>query len=235
MEKVSITRMRTTEPIPAWQRENRLKAWTVVILTTWFVSTLGASLLGMFNTQDSLPMPLGMAAIIPIVAFAIGYFGSSAFRQFVLSANLQLLTLAQTWRLGAIVFLILYSQGVLPGVFALPAGWGDIAIGATAPLVAWAVSSRKTFPKRLFVAWNLLGTLDLVMAVTLGILSSATPFGILAGESTTEAMGRFPLSMVPTFFVPLLMIFHLIAIGSVRNNPAYYQSGVKHDVIRAAL
>jgi hypothetical protein len=27
------------------------------------------------------------------------------------------------------------------------------------------------------------------------------------------AMGQFPLSLIPTFFVPLLLIFHLIALS----------------------
>jgi len=120
------------------------------------------------------------------------------------------------------VFLILHREGVLPGVFALPAGWGDIAIGTTAPLVAWAISSKKNFPKQIFVLWNVLGMLDLVMAVSLGILASASPLGILAGEITTRVMGTFPLSLIPTFFVPLLMILHLIALGRVRHEMIRY-------------
>jgi hypothetical protein len=102
----------------------------------------------------------------------------------------------------------------LPGVFALPAGWGDIAIGITAPLVAWLWKPQP--PARAFVVWNLLGSLDLVMAVTLGVLASATPVGVLAGDVTTRPMGQFPLSLIPTFFVPLLLIFHLIALIRVR-------------------
>ena len=113
------------------------------------------------------------------------------------------------------MFLILHHQGLLPSVFALPAGWGDIAIGATAPLVALAISSKTSFPKKTFVAWNLLGMFDLMMAVTLGILASASPLGVLAGEVTTLVMGTFPLSLIPTFFVPLLVIFHVISLGRV--------------------
>ena len=115
------------------------------------------------------------------------------------------------------MFLILHHQGLLPGVFALPAGWGDIAIGATASFVARAISSKTSFPKKIFVAWNPLGMFDLVMAVTLGILASASPLGVLAGEITTQMMGRFPLSLIPTYFVPLLIIFHLVSLGHVRH------------------
>jgi hypothetical protein len=206
------------------QPNGRVKALLVAILPVWFLLALGGSLLGVFDSQHRPPIPLGAAAFLPVVAFAIWYLRSAEFRQFVLAADLRILTLAQTWRVGGVVFLILYHQGVLPGIFALPAGWGDIAIGATAPLVAWAISSKTNFPKRMFVVWNVLGMLDLVMAVTLGILASASPLGILAGEITTQVMGTFPLSLIPTFFVPLLIILHLIALGRVRSENARHRS-----------
>ncbi|HEY3306461.1 MAG TPA: hypothetical protein VGL70_23315 [Candidatus Binatia bacterium] len=200
---------------------NRIRALVVAVLSLWFLVALGGSLLGIFDSDRRPPIPLGAAAILPVVIFAIGYLKWAEFRQHVRASSLRILTLAQTWRVGAVVFLMLCREGVLPGVFALPAGWGDIAIGATAPLVAWAISTTKNFPTQVFVLWNVLGLLDLVMAVTLGILASAGPLGILAGEITTRAMGTFPLSMIPTFFVPLLAILHLIALDRVRYEVAY--------------
>jgi hypothetical protein len=53
---------------------------------------------------------------------------------------------------------------------------------------------------------------DLITAVTLGILASGTPVGLLSGEVTVRIMGLFPMSLIPTFFVPLFMIFHLISL-----------------------
>jgi hypothetical protein len=80
-------------------------------------------------------------------------------------------------------------------------------------MVAWYW--KPPFPRKTFVAWNLLGSLDLVNAVSLGLLASATPVGVMAGDVTTRLMGQFPLSLIPTFFVPLLLIFHLIALSRV--------------------
>ena len=200
---------------------------SLAFLALWFLLALGGSLLGVFDSERRPPIPLGEAAILPVVIFAIWYLRSAEFRQFVLAADLRILTLAQTWRVGGVVFLLLHRQGVLPGVFALPAGWGDIAIGATAPLVAWAISSKKHFPTRVFVLWNVLGMLDLVMAVSLGVLASASPLGILAGAITTEVMGKFPLSLIPTFFVPVLIIFHLIALGRVHQSTRRSSEGIE--------
>jgi hypothetical protein len=65
-----------------------------------------------------------------------------------------------------------------------------------------------------------LGSLDLVLAVSLGVLASATPMGVLAGDVSTRLMGQFPLSLIPTFVVPLLLIFHLICFIHVRKGVA---------------
>jgi hypothetical protein len=186
---------------------------TAAVLLAWFLLALGGSLLGAFDSEPRPPIPLGLAAVVPVAAFVFCYLTSARFRQFVSSLDQRVLILAQTWRVAGIVFVILYLQGALPGVFALPAGLGDMAIGITAPVVAWYW--KPPFARKTFVAWNLLGSLDLVNAVSLGVLASATPVGVLAGDVTTRLMGQFPLSLIPTFFVPLLLIFHLIALSRV--------------------
>src|SRR5262245_36744957 len=195
------------------EESEHLKGLSIALIGAWFLAALASSLVGAFDSPQRPPVALGAAVVLPVLTFAMWYLASTAFRRFVLSLNPTVITLAHAWRVGGFVFLMLYWNGLLPGVFALPAGWGDIAIGATAPLIAWAISSQKIFPRQTALLWNVLGLLDLVMALTLGILASPTPFGILADNLTTALMGRFPLSLIPAFFVPLLIIFHLIAIG----------------------
>ena len=72
-----------------------------------------------------------------------------------------------------------------------------------------------------FIAWQLLGMLDLVTAVTLGVLASPAPVGILGHGVTTEAMTLLPLSVIPTFAVPLLLILHIISIAQAIRGRAY--------------
>jgi hypothetical protein len=187
---------------------------TAAVLVAWFLLALGCSLLGVFDNQPGPPVLLGLAVLAPLAVFGACYLTSAPFRQFVSSLDLRVLTLLHTLRVVGVVFVLLYHQGALPGVFALPAGWGDIAIGITAPLVAWYW--KPPFPTRAFVVWNVLGSLDLVLAISLGVLSSPTPVGILAGDVTTRLLGQFPLSLIPTFFVPLLLICHLICLIRVR-------------------
>jgi hypothetical protein len=68
-----------------------------------------------------------------------------------------------------------YTHDVLPGVFM--AGWSRrYSIGVTAPWVIVALIRRPGFAhSRAFVAWNLLGLLDLAVAVSIGTLVAAFP------------------------------------------------------------
>ena len=53
---------------------------------------------------------------------------------------------AQTPRIFGFTFLALMAEHKLPGVFALRAGWGDIFVGAVAPLVAYGLARTRFSP-----------------------------------------------------------------------------------------
>jgi fructose-specific phosphotransferase system IIC component len=74
------------------------------------------------------------------------------------------------------VFIAGYAYGQLPAVFALPAGLRDILIGLLAPVVATLVAAQHPWALRGALLWNLAGIADLVMAVTLGVLSASGPW-----------------------------------------------------------
>lgn len=182
---------------------------TAGLITVWFVFALSASALHLFQT-DQLPLALGLAVLTPIVAFLLWFAASAGFRQFAMSLDPRTLTFMQSWRIAGFTFLVLYSAGILPGVFALPAGWGDMAIGATAPLVAIKLANPSH--RRGFIFWQILGIFDLVMAVTLGTLARLiSPDGVATGVMT-----MLPLSLIPTFAVPLLIMLHVICIAQGR-------------------
>src|SRR5580704_16322471 len=84
---------------------------TVVVLVVWFLFALGGSLLGVFDSEPRPPIPLGLAAVVPVAAFVFCYLASVRFQEFIFSLDLRILTVAQTWRVAGIVFLILHQQG----------------------------------------------------------------------------------------------------------------------------
>jgi hypothetical protein len=84
------------------------------------------------------------------------------------------------------------------------------------PLVIVALRRQPAFAAgRLFWFWNLLGILDLVVAVILGALSSVLGIGI-STEITTFPMGQLPLVLVPTFLVPVFVMLHLASLLQAR-------------------
>ncbi len=78
----------------------------------------------------------------PPLIFAAAYRASRRFRDFVLAIDLRLLTAVQRWRVIGVMFLAFYAFGLLPGLFAWPAGVGDAAVGLAAPFVLLAMLRR---------------------------------------------------------------------------------------------
>lgn len=134
----------------------------------------------------------------------------------MLGIDLRLLTAIQSWRVIGITFLGLYTFGLLPGLFASVAGIGDAAVGSAAPFVA-LVMVRRVPSWRRQVAWlNIAGLVDFVGAVGTGVLTSNSSLGFPADGVARASMGALPLSLIPTFAVPLWIIFHLISLLQIR-------------------
>lgn len=202
---------------------------TAGLIAAWFVFAIAASTLHIFKTDPNLPpLPLGLAALAPLVIFLVWFATSTGFRQFTMSLNPRILTFVQSWRIAGLTFLTLYAAGLLPGAFALSAGWGDIAIGATAPLAAIKLAS---FHRRGgFISWQILGMLDLVNAVALGTTARLiSPHGI-----TTAVMTVLPMSLIPTFAVPLFLMLHIICIVQARQWKERSPSQAKERVFASA-
>src|SRR6266852_495436 len=184
---------------------------TAGLIAGWFIFALSASALHLFeNNSQRVGIAVAIAATIPLVVFALWFATSETFRQFALSLNPRILTGVQVWRIIGFIFVLLQARNVLPAIFALPAGYGDMAIGATATLVAWPLATPSH--RNSFILWQALGITDLVAAVSLGtsarLLDPSGP--------SMVAMTVLPLSLVPTFLVPLFTIFHVICIAQAK-------------------
>jgi hypothetical protein len=166
--------------------------------------------------QGAPPLALLIGLLAPLILFLVGYQTIRPLREFILSADLRLIVGIQAWRWAGFGFLTLYTYGVLPGIFAWPAGLGDMAIGVTSPLVLARLLRRPDFAaSKTFVAWNLSGILDLTVAVSIGALVPLLAPN-LYGAVTTAPMARLPLVLVPTFLVPTFLMLHLTALFQAR-------------------
>jgi hypothetical protein len=183
----------------------------------WFALVLGLAARGVFVTPPGMP-PLGLLVglVVPLGVFLLGYWASPSLREFILSADPRLIVGLQAWRWAGFGFLTLYTYGILPGLFAWPAGLGDMAIGVTAPLMLAALLRKPAFAaSKRFITWNLLGILDLSVAVSIGAIVPLLGLNLFGGIST-EPMTRLPLVLIPTFLVPSFLMLHLTALFQAR-------------------
>jgi hypothetical protein len=191
--------------------------FVVVFFLAWLalIFVLGAR--GAFVApRGAPPLALLIGLLGPLSLFLLGYWTIRPLREFVLSADLRIIVGIQAWRWAGFGFLALYSYGVLPGVFAWPAGLGDMAIGVTAPWVLSALLRRPGFAaSKSFVAWNLSGILDLIVAVSLGALVPLLAPNFY-GAVSTAPMTQLPLVLVPAYLVPAFLILHLTALFQAR-------------------
>jgi hypothetical protein len=183
----------------------------LMLVGGWFLAVLAASALGIFrNGAQRFGIQVAVAALIPILVFGVWFARSPRLRAFTFTLNPQVLTMIQSFRVLGFSFVLLEAHGALPAIFAWPAGYGDMAIGMTACLVAWKIA--RPAHRNLFLLWEGLGIADLVTAVSLGATAPLLrPHGASMGPMTS-----LPLSLVPTFFVPLYLILHVICIAQAR-------------------
>jgi hypothetical protein len=185
----------------------------VLALALWLLLVVSLGAAGAFaGKPGSPPVAIAIGVGAPLALFFAWLRLSPSFRAFILAVDLRLIAGIQAWRWAGLGFLFLYAYRVLPALFAFPAGLGDMAIGMTAPWMMLALARQPAFAaSAAFWRWNLLGILDLAVAVSLGalsaVLSTSGP-----GAPSTFPMATLPLVLVPAFLVPCFLMLHAAAL-----------------------
>src|SRR5215470_5973022 len=176
---LGLNRALRSTPLPEndWPQIDRAKAfWSVALLLLgWFIVAMFTSLAGSYRPPAGSAPTIQYGLLIPIVLGVLLFEAWPLLRRTLAIIPNSWLVGFQTYRALGIIFLILYAGEHLPGLFALPAGIGDVLVGILAPVVA-AAYARSPQANRLSVRlWNLFGITDLVVAVSMGFLTSPSP------------------------------------------------------------
>jgi len=186
-------------------------ATTAAVLGGWLVLSGLLAGAGVYSLEPGEGMPWFLVAVagtlialllatrIPLVSRILTDPGTPA-----------RLALPHTLRVVGVLFLIVMAQGHLPAAFALPAGLGDIAIGVAAPFVARRLA-RGT-GRAGAVRFNVLGILDLVVAVSIAFLL----FEFVEVTPSTAPLRLLPLALIPTVAVPLAVALHIVSLRQLR-------------------
>ena len=199
------------------------KLSTVTVAGLWIGFAIALATTGIYAaTATPVPVVGVMVAIPPIVIGAMA-ISSAGVRQSLLALPLPLLIGLNALRIfpGAFI-LLLASQGRLTGPFPQSAGWGDIIVGVVAIPLVIAAARNAEGNRGAVLAWNVLGTLDLVEAVALGALSApGSPQQLFGGTVGSTAMWSLPWSNIPTLLVPFYLITHGIIFARLRRARMY--------------
>lgn len=186
--------MNRVDPRP----QNKVLAAIII----WYALAIFAGGSG-FTLRMVPPLP----QIVPfglVVLLLLLYWLSQSFRKWVLSVNIKLLVALHLTRFVGFYFLFLYSRGQLPYDFAVLGGWGDIIVATAALLVILLATLVGKSGWIICLVWNLIGLVDILF-----VIATAARLTIADPQSMSELL-KLPLSLLPTFLVPILIFTHII-------------------------
>lgn len=200
-------------------RERRRATWSIAaLLVVWFLAELVPAWLGLFQgATPRIPM-IQYGMLVPPVLIAVLFWRWRLLRRVIEAVPQKWMVGVQFYRVLGLIFLVLYAAGELPGVFALPAGIGDMITGLLAPIVGAAYARSPKAAAGRLRAWNLFGIADLIVAVGTGFLTSPSPLQMMALDKPNELATAFPLVMIPVFLVPLAILLHLASLKKLRQS-----------------
>jgi hypothetical protein len=178
-----------------------------------------ASILALKGTlfQNTLPPKVMILLTLPLllILFAI-VANTTLFKKLLRSATLQSLITLHVFRILGVFFLLLYFYNLLDADFAISAGLGDIITAIFAIPVARAVAQKKPWSRKAVIAWNIVGTLDIINLMTIATLGAIK--GAAAGQSGGE-MTIFPFVWFPAFAPATILFLHYAIFRKLQQKP----------------
>ena len=192
----------------------RRNAWLAVMIpfTLWLAFVWGAAINGVFR-GGVVPVPLTPLAIfLPVIIGVPILLRSRRIGQVLDAMPASWLVALQVYRVLGSAFLIGWALGAVPGIFALPAGIGDVITGLLALPAAIAVAAGTIEGRKAAIAWNIFGLLDFTVAISLGLATSPGPLQLIVPSIPNTTAGIYPTVMIPAFAVPTSILLHAVSL-----------------------
>ncbi len=176
-----------------------------------------------WNVAGAMVPPIPFAIVLPLLIGMPALLRSERIAAVLDAVSPAWLVGLQVYRLRGGVFLARWAAGELPGVFALPAGAGDVLVGLLALPVALLLRSGARGGRAAAQAWNVLGIADLLVAIAIGALTTS---GRLPVATPNTATRSYPLVMIPAFAVPLSLLLHALSLRQLQRSARREGPGV---------
>jgi hypothetical protein len=182
------------------------QSWILAaVLIAWFALTALTSVPGVGRIPGAL-----FGILLPVVVVSAFLVLSPFARGVIARAHVPLLVSLHVTRYAGGLFILLAAEGRLANPFAMIAGWGDVlaaSLAIPAAVIAWR--ARPGW-EMWVLAWNVIGFLDFMSAISLGVTSQpGSPLQLFFAEPGTAILGELPWRFIPSFFVPLYLMIHV--------------------------
>jgi len=198
----------------------RVRVWLAIALpfTMWMAAVWYLAVTGTFQViPGAARLPrLPIAIFLPLILALPPLLWSRSIGALLDAMPPSWLIALQVYRIFGGIFLVNWLNGSVAGVFAWPAGIGDMATGIMALPVALAVASGTASGHRIGLWWNAFGLLDFAVAITMGFLTSPGPFQQFGFDIPVTQAGTYPTVMIPAFAVPTSILLHALSIRQLR-------------------
>jgi hypothetical protein len=193
----------------------RRNVWLAVMIpfTLWLAVIWSAAINGFFKPGVSAVPRVPLAQFVPVIIGAPILLLSRRIGQVLDAMPASWLIALQLVRVLGSGFLIGWAYGAVPGIFAWPAGIGDLLTGLFAVPVAIGLASGTKEARRAAVAWNIFGLADFVIAISIG---QAIAYHLIETGFASATGGLYPTVMIPAFGVPTAILLHAVSLRQLR-------------------
>jgi hypothetical protein len=196
----------------------RLAVWLAIVVpyTLWLAVIWSAAINGVFRPGYSTLPLVPVAIFLPVVVGVPMLLRSKRIGEVLDAMPASWLIGLQVYRVFGGIFLVGWARGVIPGLFALPAGIGDVTTGLLALPVAYFLASRNGDAVRSGIAWNIFGLVDFTIAVGIGLATAPGPFQVIVPSIPNTGVGLYPTVLIPAFAVPSSILLHVLSLRQLR-------------------
>lgn len=174
---------------------------------SYLVAVAIASFSGFFD-KVMLPPKIVLTTTLPLAILLTVVFSTRICKRANDILKLEDLVKIHLFRLIGSFFIILFLYDLLPPVFALIAGIGDLLTALTSVLVVKAIRNKKSYANRLTFIWNTFGLFDILATSAMAIIF--TKFSIDNGSQGVEFLAEFPFCFIPAFAPATIIFLHLL-------------------------
>jgi hypothetical protein len=202
--------------------DQRRTTWLAIMVpfTLWAAVAWTASINGVFRT-GAFPVPLlPLAIFLPVIVGAPLLLLSKRVGLLLDAMPTTWLVALQLYRVFGSQWLAYWLRGLLPGLWALPAGTGDVLTGLFAVPAAIALATGTPEGRKTAILWNIFGLADLAVAITLGMIISPGPFQLIVQNGPSIGLDGYPNVLTPAFVVPGSILLHALSLRQLMRRSA---------------